>query len=83
MIGRLLCRCGWHSWEFFDLAQRGNAGRLVVVRTYCTCQRCVDYGIQVVNLEVCGQDQPIRAWSESALESAWWPDVATRSATGR
>jgi hypothetical protein len=80
MIGRLLCRFGWHRWEFFDLAQRGTTDTLLlVVRTYCSCQRCLDYGIQVVNVELCEEDQPIRARSESAK----WPNVATRAATSR
>jgi hypothetical protein len=68
MLGQLLCCCGWHSWEFFDLAQRGNAGNPVVVRTYCTCRRGCGYGMQVVNLEINGAQEPIRTLDELATE---------------
>ena len=66
MIGRLLCRCGCHRWEFFDLRQRRDAGTALVVRTYCTCRRCRDYGIQVVNVELCEDNQLIRSRAELA-----------------
>ena len=69
MIGRLLCRCGWHRWEFFDLRQRRSAGTPLVVRTYCTCRRCFDYGIQVVNVELCEDDQLIHTRAELATST--------------
>lgn len=60
MLGRLFCRCGWHKWEFFDLAQRGSAGEPVIIRTYCTCERCSDYGLRIINIELCVEDQSLR-----------------------